>query len=171
MDDRKDPFPFDRDGRRESNRLKAIHVDRAHLAELTPEMGTPDEWLWSALGHLKVQQDAAAQAGQTSVEVSDAALTLLMAKHEELLYGGSPWPWPEDDEPVDQSALMQNAIGNLVAVALGAAGDQSSLACIALIDAVARLIRDALDADSGTQRAEMLADYLRQLFAMPGESE
>jgi hypothetical protein len=101
IEEPKHPAPVDLDEQRqrESDRFRAIHCDRKDLDELAAEIGTPDDWLWTAISHLKVQTSAAIHEGrQGTIEVSSSAVTLLIAKLEELLVGGRPWPWPEEEE-------------------------------------------------------------------------
>lgn len=80
---------FENYDRRESDRLQALHVDRLELDELSADLGSADEWLFSAMGHLKVAgcDDPSAK----TVTVSRAALSLLLWKVEELVYDGTAW--------------------------------------------------------------------------------
>lgn len=78
-----------RDPYRESDRFKAVHVKHVALSAFAAELGTPDDWLITALGHLKVQLGSGDNGG--TVEVSSAALTLLIWKLEEVAFGGAPW--------------------------------------------------------------------------------
>lgn len=76
---------------RESDRLKAIHIDHLPLGKLSPEMGSPAEWLGTAISHLKVQECEAMRRGEATVTVSEAALGLLMWDWEARAVGGKPW--------------------------------------------------------------------------------
>lgn len=74
---------------KESDRLQALHVDHLPLDELSLDLGTADEWLHSAMAHLKIAgcEDPFAK----TVTVSSAALSLLIWKIEELTVGGVAW--------------------------------------------------------------------------------
>lgn len=62
-------------------RLDALHNHTADINSLAGELGTGDEWVWSAFCHLKAQS-----SGRTggSVEVSVAALHLLLNHAERI---------------------------------------------------------------------------------------
>lgn len=76
---------------RESDRFKAIHYDRLPLGKLSPELGTPDEWLGTAISHIKVQESEAYRTGATSITVSEATLALLVWDWEARAVNGIPW--------------------------------------------------------------------------------
>jgi hypothetical protein len=76
---------------RASARLFALHFQRAQLADLSADIGTPDEWLGAAINHLKGQASGPERAMGTA-RVSVAAIDLVMMKVEELLHGGPAWP-------------------------------------------------------------------------------
>lgn len=80
---------FEERDRRESERFEALHFKHLGLDELSRKLGTADEWLGAALGHVKVAQDGPGSAG--TVTISAAALSLLVWKLEEVLYDGTPW--------------------------------------------------------------------------------
>lgn len=76
---------------RSSDRLKAIHQDHANLDDLSAASGSPDEWLGTAISHLKVQTSDAVQTGSGTTTVSVAALHLVMMHLEALEMGGAAW--------------------------------------------------------------------------------
>jgi hypothetical protein len=84
-------IPFPVDPLRESARLKALHFDRAELEELGADIGTPEEWLSTAILHLKAQVSEGVGALSGSVSVSIAAVSLVLMRLEELDHGGEPW--------------------------------------------------------------------------------
>ncbi|UAK25843.1 hypothetical protein [Sphingomonas nostoxanthinifaciens] len=97
MDDRKHPDSYDLDEQRarESARLAALLEAEAALFSLSPAIGTPDEWLHAAMDAVRVRaQGDGWTAGSALVPL--AALSIIIAKLEELLFGGKPWPWPEE---------------------------------------------------------------------------
>lgn len=60
----------------------------ATLNELAASMGTPEDWLHSAMEHLKLA--GCEQRGGT-ITVSSAAVDLLLYRIEQLEHGGEPW--------------------------------------------------------------------------------
>jgi hypothetical protein len=82
-------FPINRE--RESARLQAIHFDQLEIEDLAADLGTPEEWLTTAILHLKDRTCAAAGAMTGSVSVSAAAISLVLLRLEELEQGGEPW--------------------------------------------------------------------------------
>ena len=70
-----------------SDRFKTLR-DGATLNELAASMGTPEDWLHSAMEHLKLAQ--CEQRGGM-VTVSSAAVGLLLYRLEQLEHGGEPW--------------------------------------------------------------------------------
>jgi hypothetical protein len=76
---------------RSSDRLAALHQELRPLAALSPEIGTPAEWLSTAISHLKVQSSAGVEAKMNAVTVSLAALHLVMMHLEAIEHGGEPW--------------------------------------------------------------------------------
>jgi hypothetical protein len=86
------PFGLDEQpGERECDRFKAIHTDHLPQDQLASDMGTPEEWLGTAISHLKVQDCEARRQGATVATVSTAALGLLMCDWEARAVGGKPW--------------------------------------------------------------------------------
>lgn len=81
-------IPFPDMGERESDRIKAIHIDRISPSELSASMGTPEEWLASAISHCKVQFSEARNSG--TVEISSAALHLILMRIEQIDHDGQP---------------------------------------------------------------------------------
>lgn len=78
-------------GPRSSNRFKAIQVEHRALDRLAAELGSPDDWLNSAIAHLKVQSSPPHRAaGSTTVSV--AALDLVLMRLEHLEDGVPDWP-------------------------------------------------------------------------------
>lgn len=86
------PFPTGERQRlaeqREIGRLQAVHCDRRPLVELTADLGTPAEWLEASIAHLKAQTSG---LDSGAVDVSVAAVHLLLMHLEALEYGGEPW--------------------------------------------------------------------------------
>lgn len=82
-------FPVD--PQRESARLQAIHFDHLDLDELGAELGSPDEWLGTAILHLKAQICEGDPSMTGGVSVSIAALSLVLQRLEEIEQGGEPW--------------------------------------------------------------------------------
>ncbi len=80
---------------RASDRIGAIHLRHLSLDAFTSELGTPDEWLGSAIDHAKVVMDCGSSDG--TVTVSEAALSLMVMKLEELLYDGPKVALPIQD--------------------------------------------------------------------------
>ena len=82
------PFPID--PQLESARLQAIHFDHRDLEELSAELGSPDEWLTTAILHLQVQicDGDPLMTGQVSVSI--AAISLVLQRLEELEQGAEP---------------------------------------------------------------------------------
>lgn len=66
--------------------LTVLHTTGPSINDLSPELGTADEWLFAAMGHMKCAMPPGPSVG--TVTVSAAALSLLMMKLEELHYGG-----------------------------------------------------------------------------------
>ena len=60
----------------------------ATLNELAASMGTPEDWIHSAMEHLKLA--GCEQRGGT-ITVSSAAVGLLLYRIEQLEHGGEPW--------------------------------------------------------------------------------
>lgn len=71
-----------------SSRLQQLHYQGATLDELSSSIGTPEEWLASAMGHLKC---AVSEQRTGIVRVASAAVDLLIWRIEELEHGGEPW--------------------------------------------------------------------------------
>ena len=70
-------------------RLNMLHVKRPPLFDLPENIGSPDDWLRSAMQHLSLQATGTGWDGGT-VEVSKAAVSLVLMKLEELLLDGPP---------------------------------------------------------------------------------
>ncbi|MYL97924.1 hypothetical protein GR702_09085 [Novosphingobium sp. FGD1] len=60
----------------------------ATLNELAASMGTPEDWLHSAMEHLKL---AGCEQRGGQITVSSAAIDLLLYRIEQLEHGGEPW--------------------------------------------------------------------------------
>ena len=73
---------------REAERLKRIDYAFLSTNGLDAALGTPAEWLVTALLHLKVKTSGQPRG---TVEVSAAAIHLLIMRLEELEHGGEPW--------------------------------------------------------------------------------
>ncbi len=84
-------IPFPLDPIRESARLQAIHFDRLDLEDLAAELGSPDEWLTTAVLHLKAQICEGDPGMTGSIPVSTAAICIVLQRLEELDEGGEPW--------------------------------------------------------------------------------
>ena len=82
-------FPLDPE--RESARLQAIHFDRLELENLAADLGSPEEWLTTAVLHLKSQVCEGPGAMGGSITVSTAAVCLVLQRLEELEQNGAPW--------------------------------------------------------------------------------
>ena len=80
-------------GERESARLQVIEAG-ADIADFMPEMGTADEWLGTAITHMKICLPCGNSAG--TVTISAAALSLLVLKLEELIHDGPKVAIPFD---------------------------------------------------------------------------
>lgn len=81
-------FPLDDDGERiptqaESDRFKAIHVDHLAVDEIPESLGDFEDWLDSALWHLRVQYEN----GPGTIEVARSAISLILYKFEEMAVG------------------------------------------------------------------------------------
>lgn len=83
------PFPINPE--RESARLQAIHFDNLELEDLAAEIGTPEEWLTTAILHLKTRTSEGLGAMSGSISVSTAAISLVLLRLDELEQGGEPW--------------------------------------------------------------------------------
>lgn len=73
--------------RRQRQRVQALSLDHQALDKLAAETGTPEEWLTAAILHLKVHTSMQ----QETVEVSAAAVSLVLMRLEEIEHGGEPW--------------------------------------------------------------------------------
>jgi hypothetical protein len=82
-------FPFDPE--RQSARLQALHFDHLDLEDLGAELGSPEEWLATAILHLKAQICEGDPLLTGSIPVSIAAVCLVLQRLEELEQGGEPW--------------------------------------------------------------------------------
>lgn len=71
------------------SRLNMLHVKHPPLFDLPENLGSPDDWLHSAMQHLGLQSNGTGWNGGT-VEVSKAAVSLVLMKLEQLLYDGPP---------------------------------------------------------------------------------
>lgn len=76
---------------READRFASIHDRHDDLNDLADELGTPEEWLGTAISHLKLAGCEARRDGLATVTVSLAALDLLMWDWEARAVGGAPW--------------------------------------------------------------------------------
>ena len=76
------------EGEREARRLQAVHCNRALLDQLAAELGSPAEWLATAIVHLKVQTNG---INDGTVDVSAAAVHLVLMHLEVVEHGGAPW--------------------------------------------------------------------------------
>lgn len=76
------------------DRLKALDLPIMPPTEIVLELGSREEWLATALVHLKATKPEFEAEGRTTV--STGALDIVIGKVEELLFGGQPWPWPEE---------------------------------------------------------------------------
>lgn len=83
------PFPID--PQLESARLQAIHFDHLDLEELSADLGSPREWLTTAILHLKAQicEGDPQMTGQVSVSI--AAISIVLQRLEEFEQDGEPW--------------------------------------------------------------------------------
>lgn len=86
-----DVIPFPINPELESARLQAIHFDHLDLEDLSAELGSPEEWLTTAILHLKAQicEGDPLMTGQVSVSI--AAVSLVLQQLEVLEQGGEPW--------------------------------------------------------------------------------
>lgn len=69
-------------------RLARLREEGPPLDQLTSSLGTADEWLTSAIEHLKASHSE--QVGGF-VRVSSAAVSLVLFRLEQLEQGGEPW--------------------------------------------------------------------------------
>lgn len=74
-------FPVERTERASSDRLAAFDKGRPGFGEPLPDLGTSEDWAWSAVVYLKGKLDCT-QSGK--VEVSGAALSIALMFLEEL---------------------------------------------------------------------------------------
>jgi len=73
-----------------SHRFKALYLEARALDQLPPELGTPEEWLTSAIAYLKAEMSKPDYNGRT-LTVSGPAVELLIWHIEALENGGTPW--------------------------------------------------------------------------------
>jgi hypothetical protein len=89
------PFPVDGrrgfDEDRQSERLQAFFPGGLRLNELDAGLGTSEEWLTSAILHLK-EGTSGPEPICGMVAVSRAAVSLVLMRIEELEHGSEPWP-------------------------------------------------------------------------------
>jgi len=71
-----------------SDRFTTLHYQGATLNELAASLGTPEQWLDSAMSHLKC---AECEQHGGMITVSSAAVGLLLYRIEQLEHGGQPW--------------------------------------------------------------------------------
>lgn len=71
-----------------SERLKKMHFEGVTLNDLSASLGSPEEWLATAVIHLKI---AECEQKGPMITVSQAAVALLLYRVEQLEYGGEPW--------------------------------------------------------------------------------
>jgi len=83
------PFPIDPG--RESDRLQAIHSDHLDLDNLAATLGSPEEWLTTAILHLKSQVSEGNGIASGVMPMSTAAVSLVLYRLEELEQRGVPW--------------------------------------------------------------------------------
>jgi len=81
---------FDNRATRESDRLKAIQSGRSALDDLAADLGSPEEWLATAINHLKAETSDRRQRDGIAV-VSVAALNLVLIHLEAVECRGRPW--------------------------------------------------------------------------------
>lgn len=74
---------------RAGSRLYTMHHNHPALFELSEDLGSPDDWLHTAMQHMSLQSPGTGWKGGT-VEVSKAAVSLVIMKLEELLLEGPP---------------------------------------------------------------------------------
>jgi len=82
-------FPLD--PLRESARLQAVHFEHLDLEELSADLGSPEEWLATAILHLKTQVCEGDLRMTGAIPVSVAAVCLVLLRLEELDCGSEPW--------------------------------------------------------------------------------
>lgn len=85
------PFSPNCEDDSEADRFEHFHSKHTRLDNLPASLGTPDQWLATAVSHLKERTCAAARAGVGSVEMTASAVELLMWHVEAIEQGGTPW--------------------------------------------------------------------------------
>lgn len=69
------------------SRLNMLHIKHPPLFDLPENLGSPDDWVHSAMQHLGLQATGTGWTGGTA-EVSKAAVSLVLMKLEQLLLDG-----------------------------------------------------------------------------------
>lgn len=77
------PTPDERAG----SRLHLMHTNHPPLFDLPEDLGSPDDWLFTAMEHLGLQCTGTGWVGG-NINASKAAVSLVLMKLEELLLDG-----------------------------------------------------------------------------------